>query len=69
MSTKNFVELGLPIIDNEIGALITMVKDSSITKDMVKDSSITKAAETNPMVKDSSITKMAKKTPVTKKRR
>ncbi|MCX6584169.1 MAG: hypothetical protein NT166_28685 [Candidatus Aminicenantes bacterium] len=66
---KKFKELGLPIIDNEIGALITMVKDSSITKDMVKDSSITKAAETNPMVKDSSITKMAKKTPVTKKRR
>jgi hypothetical protein len=39
---KKFAELGLPIIDNEIGAMITMVKDSSITKDMVKDSSITK---------------------------
>jgi len=38
---KKFKELGLPIIDNEIGAMITMVKDSSITKDMVKDSSIT----------------------------
>jgi hypothetical protein len=41
--SKKFKELGLPIIDNEIGAMITMVKDSSITKDMVKDSSITKA--------------------------
>jgi hypothetical protein len=40
---KKFKELGLPIIDNEIGAMITMVKDSGITKDMVKDSSITKA--------------------------
>jgi len=38
---KKFKELGLPIIDNEIGAMITMVKDAGITKDMVKDSSIT----------------------------
>jgi len=52
---KKFVELGLPIIDNEIGAMITMVKDAGITKDMVKDSSITK-----DMVKDSSITKRKK---------
>ncbi|MCX6584315.1 MAG: hypothetical protein NT166_29420 [Candidatus Aminicenantes bacterium] len=57
---KKYTELGLPIIDNETGTMITMVKDSSITKDMVKDSSITKAAETNPMVKDSSITKRKK---------
>ncbi|MDQ1353952.1 MAG: hypothetical protein QG657_4261 [Acidobacteriota bacterium] len=43
---KRLKELGLPIIDNEIGALINvkakdMVKDASITKDMVKDASIT----------------------------
>ena len=63
MSTKNFVELGLPNIDNEIGALITMVKDSSITKDMVKDSSITK-----DMVKDSSITKRKNKSATKKEK-
>ncbi len=53
-SPGKYEELGLPIIDNEIGALITKVKDSSTTKSMVKDSSITKT-----MVKDSSITKMS----------
>jgi hypothetical protein len=39
---KKFKELGLPIIDNETGAMITMLKDPIIKKDMVKDSSITK---------------------------
>jgi len=77
-SPEKYEELGLPIIDNEIGALITMVKDSSttkdmvkdssITKDMVKDSSITKAAETNPMVKDSSITKRKNKSATKKEK-
>jgi hypothetical protein len=54
-SPKKFKELGLPIIDNEIGALINMAKSSGVPKDMVKDSSITK-----DMVKDSSITKRKK---------
>jgi hypothetical protein len=54
-SPKKFKALGLPIIDNEIGALINMAKSSGVPKDMVKDSSITK-----DMVKDSSITKRKK---------
>ncbi len=49
---KKFKELGLPIIDNEIGALISMVKDSSITKDMVKDSSITKAPRRGELIEE-----------------
>jgi hypothetical protein len=39
---EKFAELGLPIINNEIGIMIKTVKDSSVKKDIVKDSSITK---------------------------